>query len=55
LVSAFWLLLWSTLLLWRFTGRLRRGLKREIRRLVDDWRNATPAVGLFESLKTYPT
>ncbi len=52
LVSAFWLLLWSTLLLWRFTGRLRRGLKREIRRLVDDWRNATPAVGLFESLQS---
>jgi hypothetical protein len=52
LVSAFWLLLWSTLLLWRFTGRLRRGLKREIHRLVDDWRNATPAVGLFESLQS---
>ena len=51
LVSALWLLLWSTLLLWRFTGRLRRGLKREIRRLVDDWRNATPAAGLFESLQ----
>ncbi len=52
LVSAFWMLLWSTLLLWRFTGRLRRGLKREICRLVDDWRNATPAVGLFESLQS---
>jgi hypothetical protein len=52
LVSAFWLLLWSTLLLWRFTGRLRRGLKHEIRRLVDDWRNATPAAGLFESLQS---
>lgn len=52
LVSAFWLLLWSTLLLWRFTGRLRRGLKHEIRRLVGAWRNATPAAGLFESLQS---
>ena len=52
LVSALWLLLWSTLLLWSFTGRLRRGLKREIRRLVNDWRNATPAAGLFESLQS---
>lgn len=52
LVSAFWLLLWSILLLWRFTGRLRRGLKQEIRRLVDAWRNATPAAGLFESLQS---
>ncbi|NLS93959.1 MAG: GTPase domain-containing protein [Planctomycetaceae bacterium] len=51
LVSAFWLLLWCTLLLWRFTGRLRRGLKREIRRLVGTWRGAAPAVGLFESLQ----
>ena len=52
LVSAFWLLVWSALLLWRFTGRLRRGLKHEIRRLVDAWRNATPAAGLFESLQS---
>lgn len=52
LVSAFWLLVWSALLLWSFTGRLRRGLKREIRRLVEAWRNATPAAGLFESLQS---
>ncbi len=52
LVSAFWLLVWSTLLLWRFTGRLRRGLKREIHRLVAQWRGATPATGLFDSLQS---
>jgi hypothetical protein len=52
LVSAFWLLVWSTLLLWRFTGRLRRGLKREIRHLVAQWRGATPAAGLFDSLQS---
>ncbi len=52
LVSAFWLLVWAMLLLWRFTGRLRRGLKREIRRLVAQWRDATPATGLFDSLQS---
>ncbi|MHB8900219.1 MAG: hypothetical protein ACYC6Y_15830, partial [Thermoguttaceae bacterium] len=52
LVSAFWLLLWATLLLWRFTARLRRGLKSEIRRLVAQWRSTTPAVGLFEALQS---
>ncbi len=50
-VSALWLLLWSALLLWRFTGGLRRGLKREIRLLVAKWRGAAPAVGLFEPLQ----
>ena len=51
IVSALWLLLWSALLLWRFTGGLRRGLKREIHLLVAKWRGAAPAVGLFEPLQ----
>jgi len=52
LVSAFWLIMWSTLLLWRFTGRLRRGLKREIHRLVATWRSDRPAAGLFAAAQT---
>ncbi len=50
LVSAFWLVLWSILLLWRFTIGLRRGLKREIGRLVDQWRSVKPAAGLFAGI-----
>lgn len=52
LVSAFWLVLWSVLLLWRFTVGLRRGLKREIRKLVEQWRSVVPAAGLFAGLET---
>lgn len=50
LVSAFWLLLGCGVLLWFFTGRLRRGLRREINQLADTWRNAQPAAGIFARL-----
>ncbi|MDD4787842.1 MAG: hypothetical protein PHO07_11760, partial [Pirellulales bacterium] len=51
LISAFWLVLWSILLLWRFTLGLRRGLKREIGGLVDQWRSVKPAAGLFAGVE----
>lgn len=43
LSAAFWLLLWCGLLVWLFTGRLRRGLNREIDNLTEGWR--TPMLG----------
>jgi energy-coupling factor transporter ATP-binding protein EcfA2 len=43
LSAAFWLLLWCGLLVWMFTGRLRRGLNREIDALTEGWR--TPMLG----------
>jgi hypothetical protein len=43
LSAAFWLLLWCALLVWMFTGRLRRGLNREIAALTEGWR--TPSLG----------
>ncbi len=43
LSAGFWLLLWCGLLVWMFTGRLRRGLNREIDALTDGWRS--PALG----------
>ncbi len=52
LVSAFWMALWCVFLLWGFTGRLRRGLRREIRRLSNTWQTAQPAEGLFAGLES---
>jgi len=43
LSAGFWLLLWCALLVWMFTGRLRRGLNREIDSLTEGWR--TPSLG----------
>ncbi|MFH1265337.1 MAG: hypothetical protein ABIK89_06380 [Planctomycetota bacterium] len=50
LLSAFWLLLWCALLLWGFTFRLRRGLKRQIDQLAEGWNNPKPAEGVFARL-----
>ena len=50
LVSAFWLILWSALLFWAFTGRLRRGLKHQINQLAAGWNNPKPAEGVFSEL-----
>jgi hypothetical protein len=44
-ISAFWLILWCGLLLWAFTSRLRRGLRREIDELAQGWSNPRPAAG----------
>ncbi len=51
LLSAFWLAVWSGLLLWGFTSRLRRGLKREIDRLAEGWSTPRLAQGIFGRLE----
>ena len=38
------------LLLWCFTSRLRRGLRREIDQLAEGWNNPKPAAGVFARL-----
>jgi hypothetical protein len=52
LVSALWLLAWCGLLLWSFTSRLRRGLKREIGELAQRWSNPQPAAEIFAQLES---
>jgi hypothetical protein len=47
LLSAFWLVAWCGVLLWSLTGRLRRGLRREIDRLAEGWNDAKSASGMF--------
>ncbi len=51
LSAAFWLILWCLILLWVFTGRLRRGLRRQIDRLSESWNNPGSAAGLFAQLE----
>jgi len=43
----FWLLLWSLVLIWMFSRRLRRGLVRELDRLARQWRESSLGGGLF--------
>ncbi len=43
----FWLLLWSGVLIWLLSRRLRRGLGRELDRLADQWRESPLGGGLF--------
>jgi hypothetical protein len=52
LSAAFWLLLWCLLLMWAFCSRLRRGLRGEIDRLAEGWRDQASAAGLFVHLET---
>ncbi len=47
LASAFWLVVWSLLLIWLLAGRLRRGLRREVDRLALGWPERAGADGLF--------
>ena len=49
--AAFWMLLWCGLLLWMFTGRLRRGLRQQIDQLAQSWGESTSAAGLFARLE----
>jgi hypothetical protein len=49
--SAIWLLLWCVVLLWAFTSRLRRGLRREIDQLAEGWSGPKPAAGVFRRLE----
>ena len=50
LQAAFWLLLWCGLLVWAFTGRLRRGMRSEIDGLAQRWSGSSLAAGLFRGL-----
>ncbi len=49
--AGFWLLLWCLVLLWFFTGRLRRGLRRQIDQLADGWKAPASAAGVFAQLE----
>lgn len=51
LLSVFWLAAGCTALVWLFSGRLRRGLRREIDGLAAAWSNAQPAGGVFARLE----
>jgi hypothetical protein len=48
--AGFWLALWCLLLLWAFCNRLRRGLRSEIDRLADRWRDKSATTKLFAGL-----
>ncbi len=50
LAAGFWLVLWCLLLLWMFTARLRRGLRRELDQLAETWRQPSTAADLFTHL-----
>lgn len=49
--AVFWFLLWCLLLLWAFTGRLRRGLKTEVNRLAEQWSTPAATSALFAGLE----
>ena len=52
--AGFWLLLWCLVLLWFFTGRLRRGLRRQIDQLEDDCQRSNASAGTWSvSNNTY--
>ncbi|MBN2476476.1 MAG: GTPase domain-containing protein [Pirellulales bacterium] len=49
--AGFWLTLWCLVLLWLFSGRLRRGLRREIDVLAEQWKSPTAAAGVLVRLE----
>jgi hypothetical protein len=51
--AGFWLLLWCLVLIWAFTSRLRRGLRREIDQLAQQWTDASAASGIFAELESH--
>jgi len=51
-LSLFWLALWAGLLLWTFTGRLRRGLRREVNQLAEGWLKVRPSLAVFAQLES---
>ena len=52
LSATFWLVLWCVVLLWAFTSRLRRGLRRQIDELAQGWSDPRPAGGIFAQLES---
>jgi len=49
--AGFWLLLWCLVLIWLFTGRLRRGLRRQVAQVTDTWQRGPTAAGIFARLE----
>jgi hypothetical protein len=49
--AGFWFIVWCLVLIWFFTGRLRRGLRREIDQLADGWKTPLAAAGIFGRLE----
>ena len=49
--AAFWLVAWSALLLWLFSMRLRRGLRRAVTEVSAAWKRDLPGGGLFSGLE----
>jgi len=49
--AVFWLVLCCLVLIWFFTGRLRRGLRREIDQLAEGWHQPAAAAGVFAQLE----
>jgi hypothetical protein len=49
--AGFWLVLWCLVLIWLFSGRLRRGLRREIDQLADGWKSPVSAAAVFARLE----
>ncbi len=52
LASAFWLVVWSLLLIWLLAGRLRRGLRREVDRLALGWSEEAAETKFFGPIET---
>ena len=53
LSAAFWLIFWCVLLIWAFTSRLRRGLRREVDQLAEGWNHPSAAAGVFAQLEDH--
>jgi hypothetical protein len=51
LVSLLWFALWCVVLIWAFTGRMRRGLRAHIDTLAEHWRGPKPASGVFAQVE----
>ncbi len=53
LTAGIWIVLWSMFLVWMFTRRLRRGLKREVDAAAEDWASPAAAAGLFQPAEAW--
>lgn len=49
--AAFWLVLWSALLIWAFTTRLRRGIASQIDALAEGWNSARLTANIFAGVE----
>lgn len=51
LLAAIWLMLWCGVLVWFYTNRLRRGVRREVAELAHRWSGPGPAEALFAAIE----